>query len=273
VEGQRLLLLDAKVLARKGEYRKLRELLSLDLSFWRRVLESSDTLLTKMVATAAINRHFSLGNLVLRTLPPDRVVDAIPAEWRMPFSNDERSMLRCMVGEWVSTSAMLQKIAEDYSAANEDDLLASALAWLSEPFYKPQATINGYAGHFSRVATLLNVPLDQYESALAQASELARQAFPPRSLYNVMGQTILGMGSFSYDRYARRIGDVEGVRRAALATVSTRAARVTKDDVPASLASSPLRNPYNDRPFEWDGEAVVFHGLESGSRGEHRFDY
>ena len=66
------------------------------------------------------------------------------------------------------------------------------------------------------------------------------------------------MGWASQDNYPKRVGDVEGVRRAALAVVTVRAAHVAAHDVPASLATSPLRNPYNDRPFEWDGEAVVF---------------
>ena len=182
-------------------------------------------------------------------------------------------MLRCLVGEWTQTSALLWNIAEEYAATTEASLLESALARLSEPFYKRQATINAHAEYYSRVATLLNVSLDQYEAALAQTSELAQQPFPPRSVYNVMGQILIGMGLASYEGYARRVGDVEGVRRAALVVVTTRAANVAKHGVPASLATSPLRNPYNNRPFEWDGEAVLFRGLESGSRGEHRFDY
>ena len=39
-----------------------------DLRFWRIVLQSSDILVSKMMATAMLNRHFEWGNLVLRTL-------------------------------------------------------------------------------------------------------------------------------------------------------------------------------------------------------------
>jgi hypothetical protein len=93
-------------------------------------------------------------------------------------------------------------------------------------------------------------------------------------VYNFIGQMLLGMGFGSYDNYPRRVGDVEGVRRASLAVVTTRAANgAEQHDVAALLAASSHRNPYNDRPFEWDGEVVIFHGLEAGERGEHRLYY
>ena len=199
LEGQKLLLLDAKVRARKGDHAGVRDLLARDLRFWRRVFESSDTLLTKMIAKAAIDRHFSLGNLVLRSLPPESVVEAIPEEWHAPISNAERSMLRCMVGEWVYTSALLRNVADDFAATNEDSVLASAQNRLAEPFFQPQATINAQAEYYSRFAAFLNVPLDRYEAAVGRTAELAQQTFPPRSVYNVMGQILIGMGLASYD--------------------------------------------------------------------------
>ena len=273
MEGQKLLLLDAKVRARKGDHAGVRDLLARDLRFWRRVFESSDTVLTKMIAKGAIDRHFSLGNLVLRSLPSDRAVDALPEEWRTPISDSERSLLRFLVGEWTYMSAVLRNFADSYAAANDDSVLASAQNRLAEPFFQPQATINAHAEHYSRLAALLNVPLDRYEAAVGRTAELAQQTFPSRSVYNVVGQILTGMGSASYEDYARRIGDVEGMRRAALAVVTMRAASVAPHDMPAALATSPLRNPYTGRPFEWDGEAVVFRGLEPGTRGEHRHYY
>src|SRR5687768_15307586 len=37
-----------------------------------------------------------------------------------------------------------------------------------------------------------------------------------------------------------------------------RPASVAPLDILAALATSPLRNPYTGRPFEWDGEAGAF---------------
>ena len=75
--------------------------------------------------------------------------------------------------------------------------------------------------------------------------------------------------------YARRVADLEGVRRAALVAVTFRAAKVGMSEVAAELAAAPLRNPYNNRPFEWDAKNrdILFRGLELGKRGEHRIHY
>jgi hypothetical protein len=46
-------------------------------------------------------------------------------------------------------------------------------------------------------------------------------------------------------------------------------------EVPAALAATSLRNPYDNRPFEWDPKdsVILFRGLEVGERGEHRLRY
>jgi hypothetical protein len=90
-------------------------------------------------------------------------------------------------------------------------------------------------------------------------------------MYNIVGQKIIGYGA-DFGSYVRRVGDIEGVRRAALAAVSLHQGRVAGDDIPAALAASPLRNPYDGEPFAWDATAgdIVFRGLERGERGEHR---
>lgn len=86
---------------------------------------------------------------------------------------------------------------------------------------------------------------------------------------------LLGLGMPSYVTYAGRVGDVEGVRRAALAAVTLRASGVKAPDVATALSSIQLRNPYNDQPFSWDEKegAIVFRGLEAGERGQHRIRY
>jgi hypothetical protein len=274
-DGQKLLLLHAKVLARKGDHAGVRQLLGGDLRFWRTVFESSDTLISKMIATGALSRHFELGNLVFRDLQPDSVTRAVPVEWQTAISDSERSMLRCLIGEWMFMSGVLRNVAGEVATANEGSVAATALALLTEPLYQPQDTINRYAEYFARMVEILSVPFDRYEVAVDQTAELATQTFPPRSAYNVIGQVLLGLGMPSYESYARRVGDVEGVRRAALAAVTLRASDVKAHEVAAALSAAPLRNPYNEQPFAWDEKdsAIIFRGLEADERGEHRIHY
>jgi hypothetical protein len=94
-------------------------------------------------------------------------------------------------------------------------------------------------------------------------------------LYNLTGSIIMASAPADYGSYARRVADLEGIRRAALAVVTLRAEQPPTSDVTPALAASQLRNPYDDQPLRWDqsDQAVVFVGLEPGERGEHRFYY
>jgi hypothetical protein len=110
-------------------------------------------------------------------------------------------------------------------------------------------------------------------------SELAEQSInasvPPRSLFNMGGTILLGISAGAFEPYARRVADIEGVRRVALVGAMLRDAKVEAREVPAALANASLRNPYDGRPFAWDVEdrVIVFRGLERTERGEHRIRY
>ena len=85
------------------------------------------------------------------------------------------------------------------------------------------------------------------------------------------------MGGFVGDfvGYGRRVADIEGIRRAALATVELRAALVPSSRVVDALSESAMRNPYNNEPFSWNAETavVVFDGLALGEQGKYQFLY
>lgn len=271
VDGQRLLLLHAKALARRGDHDTIRKLLDADVRFWREVLKSSDIVLTKMMATAALRRHFRWGNLVLRDAP-----EAMPPQWEAEITDAERSMRDCLIGEWMFASGRLRTSSVE---SWEMDLWQMMLARASMPLYQPQHTINSVAAIYEAHIQSLEAPLADYESTLREASaeveRLQREASRLKSPYNVTGKLTIANGGFDFTSYARRVSDIEGIRRAAVVTVRLHEQRVHASEIASALATAPLRNPYNDQPFVWDARrgAVVFTGLEPGERGNHAFRY
>lgn len=99
LEGQKLLLAKAWTLAGQRDAAGVKRLLEADVRFWRHTLAASDNLISKMIATAALRRHFAWSNLVLRRLPPHAARSAMPERWLAPISESERSMLRSLAGE------------------------------------------------------------------------------------------------------------------------------------------------------------------------------
>jgi hypothetical protein len=282
MDGQRLLMLHARRLAMRGDYDAARRVLESDLQFWRLVFESADTLITKMIATVALVRHFEHGNLILRGLDPHAAARVMPAQWRTPISASERSMRRCMVGEWIFTTGLAKSLIPIFRAevaVAEDRPARKVVAFLGAPLYQPQDSINRYAEYYSRVGELLDAPLDQYEEAGEATRELAgstaKRAWPPRSLYNLLGSWIRSRGISDVSNYGARVADVEGVRRAALAAVTLRAAQAETADVADALKASEWRSPYDGRPFEWSttDSAIRFQGLAKGDRGVHLLYY
>ena len=286
VDGQRVLLLKARRLSMQGDYRAAHDLLESDLRFWRGVLESADTLISKMIATSALIRHFELGNLILRKLDARAAAQVMPAGWRTPLTDRERSMQRCMVGEWIFVSSLTESMNPLFryelaiKAEEEHPTFGrTVVALLGAPLYQPQDSINHYADYYSRLAELVDVPLDRYSESRGKSAQLAREAaaaaWPPRSLYNLVGSWLMSQGSLDYFDYGARVADIEGVRRAALTAVTLRAANVQVETVERALTLSELHNPYDDRPFEWAAaqRAIRFRGLQEGERGEHLLHY
>jgi hypothetical protein len=274
-DGQRLLLLSAYALAEAGDAAAVADLLESDLRFWRKVTESTDLLITKMVATNALARHFEWGNLVLRRLAASEARPAVPEDWRAPLRAAERSMVRVMTGEWIYVSATLRSQFDSLHTPNTAH--DSVDAYLGRALFLPQDTSNRFAEYYWQLAELFDEPLERYEDALARAEDLAARTTANAfswSTYNLGGAVVLANAA-DFTSYARRVNDIEGVRRAALAAATLRAEGVAAAQVATALEASDLRRPYDGTAFAWDAQeqSIVFRGLEPAVRGEHRLLY
>ena len=236
-----------------------------------------------MIATTALVRHFELGNLILRKLDASAAAQVMPSGWRTPLTDSERSMHGCMAGEWIFVSGLAESLHPIFRyqlimnpEGGSDNFGQTVVALLGAPLFQRQDSINKHADHYSRIVELLDVPLDRYPEGHAVSVELARQAAVwPRSPYNLVGSWIVSQGAGDYFNYGARVGDIEGVRRAALAAVTLRAANVPIENVEQALMTTELKDPYVGRPFEWVAteRAIRFRGLQEGERGEHLLHY
>ena len=286
LDGQRLLLAQAYVFAKEKNAAGVRELLGDDVRFWRHVLASSDILITKMIAVAALHRHFSVGNLVLRRLPAQTELQGMPPEWTTPMTDDERSLLRTFTGEWMFGDSLMRDALRSGSwhalldFNTEERFIDKLSGRLLVPFFQPQETSNRRATMFIRATEAMSVPFEKLPAGLAQAGTIFKQPGagnrPFTRLYNPVGDLLFNAAAEEgFSPYGARVADVEGSRRAAVLSASLRNRKVDVQKISAELAASEIRAPYDGKPFEWDvGEqAIVFVGLERNERGRHAFKY
>jgi hypothetical protein len=257
IEAQRLFLIRLRNVAAAGDAAKVRAALGRDIAFWRMVLSSSNMLVSKMIALAAIRQHFTFGSFVLRDLPPERATEAIPAQWREEFTLQERSMLRALAGEIMFAEKVMQ--------AGEGRMLVSPDPEPGGVFDKlahrknREPKLDEIADAYLSAAQAFQAPLHEYEAVAAKVhAEYARSR-----------------AGWDVSQYAERVGSAEGMRRAALLTVELRSQSVPVAGLPERLNSSPLRNPYNGQPFTWDAadQAIVFIGPEQRDNKRQAYLY
>lgn len=285
VEGQRLLLARVWSIAGTGEVSAVRHLLSEDLRFWRRLSETSDNLLTKMIAVGGLRRHFVWSSMALRRLPPSAAASAMPPEWKTAITDTERQMWICFAGEWVFVDRLIHDTKEGktrvvLASAEDGEGWMDRLMWRAiEPLLQPQDSSNATADHLLGLAQLAQEPYATYPRTLERMQTHARivqnRRVPFARMYNVTGDWLYWSYYENYGQYAARVADVEGMRRLAVLVAELRGRNVPVSDVPKALAESTLRSPYTNEPFAWDAKAsaVVFTGLEKGERGRHAFRY
>ena len=282
LDAQKLLLAKASILASRKDAAGVRSLLTSDVRFWRRVLDSSDILITKMIAVAALKRTYGVGNLALRRLPPELAMDGMPQEWTAPMTDAERSLMRCLVGEWLYADRLMKHMEASGSwqstvgYENDAGVANRLLRRMTKPLFQPQDLSNRRAEMFIKLVHALNAPFDQFPAALARAEEITQPSdeFILPSVYNPIGDILLWIGSPAFAPYGARVTDLEGIRRAAVLTTELRSRRVPAERVPGELKASGVRG-YTSAPFGWDAEegAIVFTGLEPNERGRHVFKY
>jgi len=274
LDAQLLHLLGVRRDAIAGDPGAVREALERDLAFWRRVLASSDLLLTRMVAVAAVERHFQLGQLALRDLQAPLALEAVPMSWRQPLTDAERGLMRPLAGEWrMVRGALMASLAPGGGGAD-----AVGTSRLMRPLLQPQATLNRMAENLVGLDTLSLQPYPELAGAVRALREREEPASPGFAIRNPIGRVLASSHASSmpaYATYIARCADLEGLRRATLLAATLRGQGVPSGAMPDALGRARLRNPYDDAAFAWDAidGAVVFEGLAGDPRARHAVAY
>lgn len=241
------------------------ELLDRDLRFWRTVLKNTDMLIAKMIAVAAIKNNFSWTNYYFLGLDVDNKSEFLPTKLMQPFTNEELSMRRCLIGEWFFYAGAI----DQPNAIDIDNITGKLLFMLS---YQKQDTINMLVESLHNMQQEIDVPLADFEDALTQYSYLT----PPQKTiiyylthpYNIVGNILKDLAPPSmYVNYVARSKDLETFRRGLLFSIE-------KMDV-AINAQSQHVSSYHSKPFMVDQtkKSVTVTGLSNDDKSQQIYFY
>lgn len=258
LKAQRIIFISAFANITPNDNGYLSKLLDRDLRFWRGVLKDSDTLIGKMIASVAIKNNFLWTNYFLLhdgKMPLD-------ASMHQPFTDDELSMYRCLIGEWKFGNAAYQaQFDQEHTRASGKLLINLA--------HKKQDTVNQLATRVKSALDNLDVPVNEFEVAFTEYTQQLRQESVPKNKvhylfnpYNPVGQILVGIASPDYGNYAARSKNLEAFRRGLLFSV--------EQMNNSSPTATRLLSPYPSKPFAIDQQqrSVTVNGL--GNNSAHR---
>lgn len=192
LNGQRLNLLQIYLLAQQGHWLQVEQLLAADLKFWRNLLTENRYLLTKMISSAAIERHFNLA-LQLTNIPKPAETPFNITPWQQPFTESELSLSKALAGEWRLTEQGITAALYDTSDLNFLEKLGLTLV---RPLYQPQASSN-------ELALLLSCPQTEVVAELSWY----------QWFYNPLGKMINRVSMPPCDDYLHRLAQLEQQRQ------------------------------------------------------------
>ncbi|MEN0038007.1 MAG: hypothetical protein AAGC78_13115 [Cellvibrio sp.] len=244
------------------------ELLDKDLQFWRVVLRDTDMLIGKMVAATAIKNNFLWTNQFLLSLDQNERSSVIPSVAQKTFTDEELSLRRSLIGEWIFTSKAYDK-PEKMHLDKFPDKLASDL------LFKKQDTINRSATTFAKVINEQDISIAEFETTFVAPKESNLQndskesslTYFIKNPYNPVGKILLAVAVPAYDNYSARTKDLEAFRRGLLASIEH------MNNVPD--ASTSYISPYKTKPFVINQQerAITVNGLGNGTHGQLIYSY
>lgn len=277
LKGQRLYLVDIWKIARQGNLHQAQEMLDTDLRFWRMALASSDILISRLIANAAIRQHFLWSIQLFQD--QDKYAGLLPTQaWREPATARERSWRRTLSGEAAFVDDYLQQMkAREINwlteeEEDEDSLKQQAIKALGPPLLLRQTSMNRYADLLLELDEIFSAPY----ATMMDAKQRAEHLESSRKVTELSFSHLRNLGGFmlemqasetGFTGYMLRVTDLEGLRRASVLLADMRNQRIAANHAAAYVQSSELRDPYREQPFGWDPKtsSLLFDGLSESN--------
>jgi len=233
------------------------EIVSRDITFWKRMLEQGNSLIDKMVAVASIWRDIQTVSEFLKVndeLPP--MSDRLLTKTLEPLTDGQLDISESFIFE-------LRAFKNTISTIDIDDLVSfygittTPMHWLIQP----NASVNDYNQYFTQpVIELSKLPARTFYKTINNLEEGDIECcfkdvdglvgFSPASLYNIGGKLLLPAMKVEAQDYVARVHDLNGM--ISLVKLQLDLKRLADTSVQSSIKESQHTNPYTGKPMDYD---------------------
>lgn len=218
--------------------------------FYRVVLSGNTSLIAKMIGRAELERSARLISEAVRMHPSIALqyqTDLL--EIAHPMNSAELNLKKTMESEF--------RLVVQELKLSDFDKVSMLHRLLFHIELKPNATVNQLYHNMMALASLSEIPTNQYLAA--EKTTMQQLGFPPPEsyfnlIYNPVGKILASFTVEPYNDYIRDIIDADGLLRLTTLQIQIAAQKIPEAAIPNFLnqAGSKLSDPYTGHPMLWD---------------------
>lgn len=242
-----------------------------DTAYWRRILEQSRSLISRMVAVATIHGNAQLISEIATTFPLDGQTLAIAIDTVRPLAASGSDLGKVFRYEFAYGMHIFAHASTYSNQPCPSELWLDCLLQrlVDSLLLKPNATINLHYETYRNATALNRLPAPAFiETVRSRRADKQSQSDWPWSwhfAYNPVGKIFASMAGNLHDSFTGRIHNLDGFLRLVSLQIAIKQAAIRDADIPEFLGRTrpELRNPYTGEPMQWDRQsrALYFNGM------------
>lgn len=209
-----------------------------DMRFWRRVLIQGDSIISKMIATAALRNDLQYLSEFMQSKTFTKLQKSLIQELLVTLNSDELNIAEAILGEG-------RVFASEFNHAEKN--------WLTRMAFQNNATLNlNYFYAIKPNVELAKLSSIRLAKALAQVrfDNQSPLTWSPSSLYNFIGKALVATAHPLMQDYIARVHDLNGMILLVQLQLSLK--ETPKDAIESTVKHSPIRNPYTNEAMQWN---------------------
>lgn len=261
-----------------GRLRQGMDRLENNSRFLHLLMRNTTTLISRTVAVRLLSQQTRVLSELMARYPQlvERHGDALARSLR-PLSMAEQDFTAVFQNEARFGFFMFQSLDQGDASADDASAIMRLMAAVTLPLTQKNVLCNMYYDGFKPMIEQARLPPSQYASlrqasAAARAKQMDASNFPYVNFISKSIAKIL-IGLTPHDSlltYMERSADLDGYLRLVSLQLALRQSRIAEQEIPVFIghAAPELRNPYDDKPMQWNAKDRQLEFMGRGSDGQ-----